>query len=127
MEEEKELTDNDFLISETDLHGIITYANQDFMRISEYSLEELLNNSHNIMRHEDMPPFVFKELWDTIQKGETWSGYIKNRTKSGKYYWVKAVVSPLRMDDGSMGYISCRKKASHEKIEEAEESYKKMS
>ena len=126
MEEEKELTDNDFLISETDLHGIITYANQDFMRISEYSLEELLNHSHHIVRDKDMPASVFEELWTTIKRGETWSGYVKNRTKSGSYYWVKAVVSPLHMDDGSMGYISCRKKASREKIKEAEKLYKEM-
>jgi len=114
------------LVSETDEHGIIVNANHDFLRISEYELDELLHHSHNILRDNDMPVSVFKELWQTIERGETWSGYIKNRTKSGKYYWVKAVVSPLHMDDGSMGYISCRKKASREKIKEAEKLYKEM-
>jgi len=126
MNEEIILDDKDFLISETDKKGVITHANKDFLRISGYTLEELLNHSHNIMRHEDMPAIVFKEMWDTIKQGETWSGYVKNRAKSGNYYWVKAVISSLHMDDGSIGYISCRKKASREKIKEAEKLYKEM-
>ena len=124
MNKEILLKENDFLISETDANGLITYANKDFIRISEYKLEELLNHSHNILRDKDMPSSVFTELWQVIKKGETWSGYIKNRTKSGDFYWVRAVVSPLHMDDGTMGYISCRKKISPLKIQEAEKLYK---
>jgi len=126
METEILLDDLDFLVSETDEHGIITNANRDFVRISEYELDELLGHSHHIVRDKDMPASVFEELWTTIKRGETWSGYVKNRTKSGKYYWVKATVSPLHMDDGTIGYISCRKKASREKIKEAEKLYKEM-
>ena len=124
MNKEIVLKENDFLISETDENGIITYANKDFIRISEYELKELFQHSHNILRDKDMPSSVFKELWQVIKKGETWSGYIKNRTKSGDFYWVKAVISPLHMDDGTMGYISCRKKVSLEKIKEAKQLYK---
>jgi len=120
------LKESDLLISETDENGIITYANKDFIRISEYELKELLKHPHNILRDKDMPSSVFKELWQIIKKGETWSGYVKNRTKSGNFYWVKAVISPLHMDDGTIGYISCRKKASPDKIQEAEKLYKEM-
>jgi len=127
MSKEIILKESDLLISETDLKGFITYANKDFVEISEYSLKELLHHSHNILRDESMPTSVFKELWQTIQNGESWSGYVKNRTKSNNYYWVYAVVSPLHMDDGTMGYISCRKKASPDKIQEAEKLYKTMS
>ena len=117
------LEENDFLISETDKNGIIIHANRDFTRISGYTEEELLHHSHNILRDKDMPSAVFKKLWETIQKGETWSGYVKNRTKSDDYYWMKTVISPLHMDDGTIGYISCRKKVSREKIAEAEKLY----
>ena len=127
MRKEILLNTTDLLVSETDKNGIIVSANSDFLRISEYSLEELLNKSHNILRDEEMPASVFEELWKRIEKGEIWSGYIKNRSKSGNYYWVHAVVSSLRMDDGSVGYISCRKKASRKKIEEMQKLYKDMS
>ena len=117
------LTENDFLISETDYTGKISYVNSDFLRISGYSKKELLHHTHNIVRHEMTPPEIFSDLWKTIQNGETWSGVLKNKTKNGDYYWVYATVSPLHMNDGSIGYISCRKKASDAMIQSAEKYY----
>ncbi len=55
-----------------------------------------------------MPKKAFKSLWDTVQAGETWTGYVKNATKSGGYYWVYATVYPFVSCDGSKGYLSCK-------------------
>ena len=77
--------------------------NEDFCKIAGYSLEELVGKPHNIVRHPEMPKKPFKSLWDTIQKGEIWTGYVKNATKDGGYYWVFATVYPLRGSDGSKG------------------------
>jgi len=112
-----------FLVSETDAKGIIKFANDDFCKIAEYSLEELVGNPHNMVRHPDMPRKAFKSLWETVQKGEIWTGYVKNATKTGGYYWVFATVYPFESCDGSKGYLSCRRKPSIEEINQAENLY----
>lgn len=118
------LDDNSFLVSETDTKGMIKFANEDFCKIAGYELEELLNQPHNMVRHRDMPKAAFKSLWETVQKGEIWTGYVKNATKSGGFYWVHATVYPFESADGSQGYLSCRRKPSRSEIEEHEALYK---
>lgn len=115
-----------FLVSETDEKGSIIFANDDFCKIAEYSVDELIGKPHNIVRHKDMPKVAFKDLWDTVLRGEIWSGYVKNTTKSGNYYWVFATVFPTTTSDGRKGYLSCRRKASKDEIEEHKELYKKL-
>ena len=105
-----------FLVSETDEKGVIKFANDDYCQYAQYSLEELLGKPHNIVRHPDMPAVAFKDLQDTIQSGNKWRGFVKNKAKSGKYYWVFATVYPFVSCDGSKGYISCRRMIS--KMEE---------
>jgi len=114
-----------FLVSETDDKGIIRFANDDFCKIAEYSLEELIGNPHNMVRHKDMPKKAFRSLWDTIQRGETWTGYVKNATKTGGYYWVFATIYPFESCDGTKGYLSCRRKPSKDEIAAAESLYAK--
>jgi aerotaxis receptor len=126
MEEIKMLADDDFLVSETDERGVITFANDDFCKIAEYSVDELIGKPHNIVRHPDMPKAAFKDLWDTIKAGKIWSGYVKNRTKSGKTYWVYATVYPHTTCDGKKGYLSCRRKVSMEEIEYYDKLYKEL-
>lgn len=123
MGREIELDQYSFLVSETDAKGVITFANDDFCNIAGYSLEELMGQPHNLVRHSDMPRAAFKSLWDTVQKGEVWTGYVKNASKSGDYYWVFATVYPFETCDGSRGYLSCRRKPSREEIEEHERLY----
>ncbi|RXJ77514.1 PAS sensor domain-containing protein [Arcobacter sp. F155] len=125
MSQEKILNEYTFLVSETDEKGIIRFANDAFCEMAEYSFEELIGQPHNIVRHKDMPKIAFKSLWDTVQKGKTWTGYVKNATKSGGYYWVFATVYPFESCDGTKGYMSCRRKASKEEIDEHEALYKK--
>lgn len=115
-----------FLVSETDEKGIIRFANDDFCKIAEYELEELLGRPHNMIRHKDMPKAAFKDLWTTVKSGNIWTGYVKNTTKSGGYYWVYATVYPFESSDGSSGYLSCRRMATRSEIEEHEKLYKEM-
>ena len=112
-----------FLVSETDEKGIISFANDDFCKIAEFELDELIGQPHNMVRHDDMPKKAFKSLWDTVRTGEVWTGYVKNATKSGGYYWVFATVYPFESCDGSKGYLSCRRKPSKDEITAAEELY----
>ena len=122
-EEETILDDYAFLVSETDEKGIIRFANRDFCNIAEYNLEELIGKPHNIVRHKDMPKVAFKDLWETVAKGNIWTGYVKNATKDGGYYWVFATVYPFESSDGSNGYLSCRRKPTTEEIQKAERLY----
>ena len=124
--EELKLSVDSFLLSETDEKGIIRFANDEFCKFAEYKLEELIGKPHNMVRHEDMPKAAFKSLWDTVQKGEIWTGYVKNATKDGGYYWVFATVYPFESCDGSKGYLSCRRKPSKIEIEKAEKLYEQM-
>ncbi|RXK12643.1 PAS sensor domain-containing protein [Halarcobacter mediterraneus] len=126
MNEELILDKYAFLVSETDEKGIITFANDDFCRVAGYTLKELLNQPHSIVRHKDMPKAAFKDLWATVKRGEVWTGYVKNKTKSQKYYWVFATVYPTTNENGEISYMSCRRKASKEEIEEYSSLYKKM-
>ncbi|OCL86771.1 Aerotaxis receptor [Aliarcobacter thereius] len=126
MRKETILEENTFLVSETDEKGIIKFANSDFCTIAEYSLNELIGKPHNIVRDKDMPKVAFKSLWDTVQKDEIWTGYVKNATKSGGFYWVFATVYPFISCDGSKGYLSCRRKASKEEIKQYEKIYAKL-
>ena len=125
-DKETVLNENDFIISETDAKGVIILANEDFIRISEYTQDELIGQPHNMVRHPDMPKAAFKDLWDTLQNDKVWTGYVKNRTKSGGFYWVYATVTPIKTFDGELGYLSCRKKATQEEIDRMGALYKTM-
>ena len=124
--QETVLDDYAFLVSETDAKGTILFANEDFCKIAEYTIDELIGNPHSMVRHKDMPKAAFADLWKTVQRGEIWTGYVKNSTKSGGYYWVFATVFPFESCDGSKGYLSCRRKASQEEINAAINLYKTM-
>ncbi|MCT7447036.1 PAS domain-containing protein [Aliarcobacter skirrowii] len=123
---EKILDDYAFLVSETDEKGVIRFANRDFCTIAEYEIEELIGKPHNVVRHKDMPKVAFKDLWETVKKGEIWTGYVKNATKSGDFYWVFATVYPFISCDGTKGYLSCRRKASRDEIEKMSKIYEEL-
>ena len=118
-QQELVLNESHQIVSKTDLKGRITFINRDFIDISGFSEDELIGQSHNIVRHPDMPPEAFQDLWSTVKSGKPWIGIVKNRCKNGDYYWVEAVVSPIKENGELSGYISVRKKASREQIEGA--------
>ena len=115
------------VISKTDLKGIITYVNNAFCKLSGYEKKELIGQPHNIIRHPDMPKSVFKQLWNTIEKGEKFRGFIKNLRKDGKYYWVEVFIEPIYDEnDTKIGYISTRKPVSSSDKQKYEKLYQEM-
>jgi len=125
--DEEYIYDGSAIISQTDLKGVITYANRAFSEVSGYSVDELVGQPHNIIRHPDMPKVVFEKMWSTIQSGQAWNGLIKNLRKDGRFYWVDSEILPIRDHDNNItGYIAARKAASPKDIQESEENYKKM-
>jgi methyl-accepting chemotaxis protein len=118
------LSDKDTIVSTTDLKGALTSVNQDFLRISGFTESELIGVNHNIVRHPDMPPAAFEDLWNTVKAGKPWTGIVKNRCKNGDFYWVEANVTPLRQNGQVTGYMSVRNKPSRQQIEAAEALYR---
>lgn len=119
--------DNSVIISQTDLQGVIVYANKKFCEISGYTAKELVGKPHNIIRHPDMPKAAFEKMWSTIQGGQAWNGLVKNLRKDGLYYWVETEILPIKDEEGRViSYIAARKPASRKNIQENTELYKKM-
>ena len=123
---ETEFPDGCLIVSRTDVKGIITHANKSFVDMSGYTKEELINQPHYILRHPDMPPAAFKDLWDTLNKGNKWRGYVKNLRKDGGYYWVYATAIPNIRNGEVQGYTSVRRKPSRAKVIECEKLYPTM-
>lgn len=103
------LIDEHIITSSTDLYGNITYVSKAFCRISKYSDIELLGENHRIVRHEDMPEELYKDLWEALSNDQKWEGEIKNKAKDGSAYWVHAAISPIWDDQGKkIGYTAIR-------------------
>ncbi len=100
--------EEEFIISRTDLKGNITYVNDTFAHISGYEANELIGKPHSIVRHPDMPSIVFRVMWEDLQSGEKWSGFIKNLRKDTGYYWVYAQVSGVYKAGTLVEYKSVR-------------------
>ena len=123
----KEMSDEDFIVSKTDLQGRITYCNQIFMDMAEYSEDELLGKAHSIIRHPDMPKAVFKYLWDTIPTKKEVFAFVINKTKLGNDYWVYANITASLDSNGKViGYYSVRRKPNPAALEIIKPLYAKM-
>jgi PAS domain S-box-containing protein len=116
--------DGRLIVSRTDLNGVITHANDAFVEISGYSRDELIGAPHSILRHPEMPKVAFKGLWDTLQAGEKWHGYVKNLRKDGAFYWVYATALPNIRNGKIVGYSSVRRKPSRRRINEVTPLYR---
>ncbi|MBW4935234.1 methyl-accepting chemotaxis protein [Marinobacter sp. F4206] len=115
------------LITTTDLKGVITYCNEEFVEISGFSRDELIGQAHNIIRHPDMPAPVFRGMWEYLKAGKAWMGVVKNRAKSGDHYWVSAYVTPIRENGQLVGYESVRVEPTREQVARAEALYGRIS
>jgi len=124
MDQELYLSKDTMIVSETDLKGIITYANDDFCKLCGFTKEELIGKPHNIIRHPDMPKWAFQSLWDTIKQNKSWQGIVKNRTKDGDYYWVNATAYKINKDNGDQRYVSIRVKPTKDEIVNATNLYR---
>lgn len=92
--------DNFTIVARTDPRGKILYANKEFCRLSKYSYEELIGRDHRLLNSGYHSKDFFKEMWNSIQKGESWRGVIKNKAKDETFYWVDTIVIPIRDKDG---------------------------
>ena len=118
--------DDTLIVSATDTKGRITYINQTFIEVSGFSHDELIGKAHNIVRHPDMPPEGFEDLWKTLQAGKPWTGLVKNRRKNGDYYWVIANATPIKENGAITGYLSVRTKPSRQLIEAVAPIYRRF-
>ena len=120
------LDDDTTLMSTTDLQSYITHANDTFVQVSGFTLNELLMQPHNLVRHPDIPKAAFADMWYTLRQGEPWSGIVKNRRKNGDHYWVRANAVPMVREGRVTGYMSIRTRATDEEIAAVEPLYKAL-
>jgi len=111
-------------ISQTDLKGNITFVNRKFCEISGYSLDELINSSHSIIKHPDVDEAIYEKMWKTLGSGQVYNGMLKNMRKDGSYYWTDIEIAPILDKKGqTTGYISVSKPSPRKNIQENERSH----
>ena len=109
LESYKANIDNNLIVTKTDINGVITFANENFYRITGYVQSEVIGECHNIVRHENSDKELFASLWNTILNKKTWHGTLQNRRKDGSGYWVDTTISPiLNKDDEIVEFIAIR-------------------
>jgi PAS domain S-box-containing protein len=119
--------EEELIVSKTDLKGRITYANDVFLKISQYSIQELMGAPHSLIRHPDMPRCVFKLLWDTIEAKKEIFAYVINMARNGDHYWVFAHVTPtFDARQNIIGYHSNRRKPNPDQVAKAKGLYQAL-
>lgn len=126
VDEEVPYPEGRLIVSRSDSAGIITYVNDSFCEISGYARMEVVGQPHSILRHPDMPGALFRSLWETLGRREIWRGYVKNRCKDGRYYWVYATIIPNQRGGRVVGYTSVRREPSRAKVREIEAEYRAL-
>lgn len=111
-------------ISQTDLKGNITFVNRKFCEISGYTIDELINSSHSIIKHPDVEESIYEKMWKTLSSGQVYNGMLKNLRKDGRYYWTDIEIAPILDKKGqTTGYISVSKPSPRKNIQESEKSH----
>ncbi len=123
----REMREEDFIVSKTDLKGRIVYCNKIFVEFAQFTERELIGSQHNIVRHPDMPRAIFKMLWDVVQSGNEIFAYVKNMAKDGSGYWVFANISVSTDEKGiPIAYSSVRRKPKASGVKTVTEIYREM-
>lgn len=120
---ERDYSASQRIVSTTDTKGVTRYANKDFLDIAGFEADELIGKSHNEVRHPDMPQAAFKDLWDTLKRGQSWMGIVKNRCKNGDHYWVDAYITPILNAGKVEGFQSVRVRPDRLHVQRAEALY----
>ncbi len=121
LQQVQEAMDSSSIVSVTDARGVITYANDNFCKISGYSPEELVGQNHRIIKSGLHPKTYYAEMWRTIAHGRIWKGEFCNRAKNGSLYWVHATIFPLLGVDGKPhAYMGVRQDITEQKRLDAE-------
>lgn len=109
LESYKNSIDKNLIVTRTDIDGNITFANNNFYKISGFRKDEVIGKTHNIIRHPDNPDILFEELWKTILKKKTWHGRMKNMAKDGSSYWIESTIAPiLDKDENIVEFVAIR-------------------
>ncbi|QIM50656.1 PAS domain-containing methyl-accepting chemotaxis protein [Hydrogenophaga crocea] len=111
------------LLSTTDEHSHVRYANESFLAVSGFTREELMGQPHNVVRHPDMPREAFADMWATLKAGQSWTALVKNRRKDGDHYWVRANATPIVRNGQLAGYMSVRTKPEPAEVKAADAVY----
>ncbi|MDD5400788.1 MAG: PAS domain S-box protein [Sulfurimonas sp.] len=118
---EEYLFEGKVAISQTDLKGNITFVNRKFCEISGYTVDELINSNHDIIKHPDVPETTFEKMWKALNSGQVWNGMLKNLRKDGRYYWVDIEIAPIfDKQERITGFISVSKPSARKNIEDSE-------
>ena len=126
--EERTFGADELIVSKTDPRGVITYANDVFLRVSGYEMDDVIGRPHNLIRHPEMPRAVFALLWETLGRGQEIFAYINNLARDGAHYWVLAHVTPSSDAHGRVvGYHSSRRKPAPRAIEAVRPLYARLS
>ncbi len=124
---ESPFAEHEIIVTKTDTKGLITYANETFLRVSHLRIDETLGKPHNLIRHPDMPRCIFKLLWDTLKSGQEMFAYVLNLASNGDHYWVLAHVTPSFDATGQIvGYHSMRRKPTAAQIDAAHALYRAL-
>jgi len=109
---EKEVpVEGNVMLAEFDPEGTITYANRHYRLMCGYPREELVGAPYALLYHPDMPESLIEHMWETLESGNYWRGYMKHLRKDGRHFWTSAWIKPRREEDGSItGYIASHKK-----------------
>lgn len=119
FEQIKDGLDASTIVAITDQRGVITYANDAFCRISQFSCEELIGKTHQIINSGYHPKGFFKEMWSTIKIGKIWQGEICNKAKDSSIYWTYATIIPLKDASGKVSqYFALRHDITAQKEQE---------
>ncbi len=120
-------SEEELIVSKTNLKGHITYANDVFLRLSKYPTEDVIGAPHSLIRHPDMPRSIFKLLWDTIQAKKEIFAYVVNMARDGDHYWVFAHVTPTLDAEGNVtGFHSNRRKPSPDQVAKIKDLYRTL-
>ena len=115
------------LLVETDVDGVITYANRRFVEVSGYAKEEIIGSPHCIHMHPEMPEAIFRDACQMTSSGKTWSGYIRNISKEGVSYWTEAIIQPKTDENGMIiGFMATRREPNAEELEGVIEEYDRL-
>jgi len=128
IDEKIDLDPKKYIVSKTDIEGIIEYANDYFIEVSGYNEGELVGEPHSIVRHPDMPKIIFKIMWDRLEEGKNIYAIVKNRAKDGRYYWITTDFEANldKVTNKPISYVAYRQAASDKIVAEIEPLYKKL-